>query len=224
MSWIWFVVDFAISGFLVLAAIRMAYLGVYVTLHPPTETEKNKIKMKFVFWGIVAVCLTLAQTVRNEVSQSELTNTLKGLQSEAYIYLTKQSLTHFEVGKPITVNKTCKNSGQGIASGVNCLDALEVVNAEPLGLHGEPMVAKDVANLAYERFNKALANQPKEEGSTLGPTEEKFGTLEGPTLDNDLDKDIRNGRRALLLASKYIWKDANSPWCNPALLRGGIYI
>lgn len=211
VSWIWIAIDFAISGLLVLASVRMAFLGVHVTLSPPIEREKKKIRRKFVFWGAVAVCLAIAQSARNQMGQHALTDALNKLRSEAYVYLESPDLQLFQLGKPILVNVGAKNSGPGTALELQCLDSLQVVYAEPIGPHGEPMVPKDVANLAYERFEEALRKSPGNWVLTMGDKESRWSTAYGPTLDANLENDIRNGRKALLITSRNTWKDGTGP-------------
>lgn len=51
---------------------RLAYLGVYVSIHPP-ESDKQKKRLKREFWGlaILTVVLIGVQTVRNSITHKE---------------------------------------------------------------------------------------------------------------------------------------------------------
>jgi hypothetical protein len=51
---------------------RLAYLGVYVSIHPP-ESDKEKKRLKREFWGlaILAVVLIDVQAVRNSITHKE---------------------------------------------------------------------------------------------------------------------------------------------------------
>ena len=57
---------------------RLAYLGVYVSIHPP-ESDKQKKRFKREFWGlaILAVILIGVQTVRNSITHKENSITQK---------------------------------------------------------------------------------------------------------------------------------------------------
>ena len=57
---------------------RLAYLGVYVSIHPP-ESDKQKKRFKREFWGlaILAVVLIGVQTVRNSTTYKENSITQK---------------------------------------------------------------------------------------------------------------------------------------------------
>jgi len=57
---------------------RLAYLGVYVSIHPP-ESDKQKKRLKREFWGlaILAVVLIGVQTVRNSTTYKENSITQK---------------------------------------------------------------------------------------------------------------------------------------------------
>jgi len=57
---------------------RLAYLGVYVSRHPP-ESDKEKKRLKKEFWGlaILAVVLIGVQTVRNSITHKENSKTQK---------------------------------------------------------------------------------------------------------------------------------------------------
>ena len=57
---------------------RLAYLGVYVSMHPP-ESDKEKKRLKREFWGlaILAVVLIGVQTVRNSTTYKENSITQK---------------------------------------------------------------------------------------------------------------------------------------------------
>lgn len=57
---------------------RLAYLGVYVSIHPP-ESDKQKKRLKREFWGlaILTVVLIGVQTVRNSITHKENSITQK---------------------------------------------------------------------------------------------------------------------------------------------------
>src|SRR6516165_696697 len=57
---------------------RLAYLGVYVSIHPP-ESDQEKKRLKREFWGlaILAVVLIGVQTVRNSITHKENSITQK---------------------------------------------------------------------------------------------------------------------------------------------------
>jgi hypothetical protein len=70
------ILDILISVVLVIASWRLAYLGLDVTLHPPSERSKKRVKWEFWVWGIVAVILAIAQGARTQISQHHLDETL----------------------------------------------------------------------------------------------------------------------------------------------------
>jgi len=51
----------------------MAWMGVRVSLYPArSKTEKNRHRVWFLVLGVIAAMLTIAQGIRNEISQKEL--------------------------------------------------------------------------------------------------------------------------------------------------------
>jgi|HubBroStandDraft_6_1064221.scaffolds.fasta_scaffold00876_11 hypothetical protein len=50
------ILDIAISVVLVIASWRLAYLGLDVTLHPPYESTKKRLKREFRIWGSWRSC------------------------------------------------------------------------------------------------------------------------------------------------------------------------
>jgi hypothetical protein len=58
---------------------RLAYLGVYVSIHPP-ESDKEKKRLKREFWGlaILAIVLIGVQTVKNSITHKENSITQRG--------------------------------------------------------------------------------------------------------------------------------------------------
>jgi hypothetical protein len=68
MTW-----EILISIGLLAAASIMAWMGVRVSLYPlNTEYEKRKLKRWFIALGVIASVLTIAQGIRNGISQREL--------------------------------------------------------------------------------------------------------------------------------------------------------
>jgi hypothetical protein len=69
--------DVSIALGLLASASRMAWLGVHVSLYPPKlEVEKRKRKKQFLWLGGIAAALTIAQGVRNGITQQELLRTI----------------------------------------------------------------------------------------------------------------------------------------------------
>jgi hypothetical protein len=69
--------DIFISIGLLAVACAMAWIGVHVSLYPPnSETEKRHRKILFLVLGAVAIALTVAQGIRNGITQQELIRTI----------------------------------------------------------------------------------------------------------------------------------------------------
>lgn len=65
--------DIFIAALLCLVTIAMGYLGVHVTLHPPSEVRaKTKYKYLFYACAVLAVALIITQTVRNAQTQTAI--------------------------------------------------------------------------------------------------------------------------------------------------------
>jgi hypothetical protein len=65
--------DIFISLGLLAAASAMAWMGVRVSLYPPRlKAEKNRHMVWFLVLGVIAAVLTIAQGIRNGISQKEL--------------------------------------------------------------------------------------------------------------------------------------------------------
>jgi hypothetical protein len=70
--------DVLISLGLLSAAIAMAWMGVRVSIYPPnSEQEKKRYKIWFLILGSLAAALTIAQGIRNGLSQHDLMETIK---------------------------------------------------------------------------------------------------------------------------------------------------
>jgi uncharacterized membrane protein YidH (DUF202 family) len=70
--------DIAIAVGLLAVAVIMAYLGVRVTLHPPTTPpEKRNYKLAFLILGVFAGVLTVVQGILNWKSQHDLMEAIK---------------------------------------------------------------------------------------------------------------------------------------------------
>ena len=64
--------DIVLPGLLALCTIKMGYLGMQVTLHPPTSlSEKKEYTWAFIIVGGLSVFLILWQGARSYVAQEE---------------------------------------------------------------------------------------------------------------------------------------------------------
>jgi hypothetical protein len=66
------IVDILLAAGITAISLWLAYLGVSVTLHPPTEKEQVSLKRRFLILGFVAVGLTIFQGIRAGIAQKEL--------------------------------------------------------------------------------------------------------------------------------------------------------
>jgi len=73
----WLAFDILVSLGLVAVSSRMGYLGVHVTLHPPDEAAKPKLKRQFIILAFLVCALTVVQGIRIGISQNELITTIK---------------------------------------------------------------------------------------------------------------------------------------------------
>jgi hypothetical protein len=77
--------DVSLSGFLALLTIAMAYLGVHVTLHPPSDESPQVrffYKAGFCICGLLSICLVVWQGIRNQKSQRGFVQTINGLTTQ----------------------------------------------------------------------------------------------------------------------------------------------
>ncbi len=126
---------------------------------------------------------------------------------QAYVHTVTLGVSQYQIGSEIHVNNTCENSTDVLALDVSCLHALLVVDTQPLGSHGEPIVPKDTQLAKIKLFEQELMRQKIRDFYSLGPHEQKWGTNHGPILDSDLDNKLRNGGKALLVIGVDLWKD-----------------
>src|SRR6266404_374403 len=76
--------DIILSAALATLTIVMAYLGVHVTLHPPNESPRARLRYKagFVICGILAVALVILQGIRTGKGQRDSATQIANLRSD----------------------------------------------------------------------------------------------------------------------------------------------
>lgn len=62
-------VNILLSVLAAVISLRLTYLGIHVTLHPPEETRKQKRKQEFILLGVFLAFLVAGQEIRSQIAQ-----------------------------------------------------------------------------------------------------------------------------------------------------------
>lgn len=109
-----------LSTVLAVFSIGMTYLGVHVTIHPPTQKESiRRSKLTFFVMGICALCLVIGQGARTSLTQMHALSQIETLTDDVkstHKLLTVESTKREQAEKDLAI--IVENSGRSTRAGV----------------------------------------------------------------------------------------------------------
>jgi hypothetical protein len=135
---------------------------------------------------------------------------------EAFVTITERGLEAFKGSQHIMVNFTVANLSSAVpALSEYGYDDVYLVEAQPIGINNKEMlVSPAVEDKYYKSFVKAKAKLPIDSSKTIGPQQSSFASGLGPILDEETEKEIRDGNKAIFLAAEFFWEDEKGKHVN----------
>jgi hypothetical protein len=176
------VLSVIISAVQTVLTIAMAYLGVHVTLHPPSdETPKIRFRYKSGFFvcATLSVALVIWQAVLNQHSQQDFTRTVGDLRTQvSSLQVTENAEETRRKQAESDLSNEMKATGQATRVGV-----VSDIKQSPIliKLQSSQSEARRITSLTVEvRATCTLRDPTQIPGSIRGPMDDKTSYLEGP--------------------------------------------
>jgi len=157
--------DIVISAALAVVSIAMAYLGMHVTLHPPSESTRARFRYKVGFFlcGLLAVSLVTIQAIRSRKSQRSAANEIVALRQDVKGARTEAQSATQEVQNEssrrqqaerdlaIIIQSSGKATREGIAQDLRKIPLKVEVNGHPIQDVGEKKRIREALGTYMQR-------------------------------------------------------------------------
>jgi hypothetical protein len=186
------------------AALRMAYLGVHVTIHPPANRDdigKEKIKKEFISLAVVSIVLVILQSYRASSAYSNLVNEIRKNQNASVGLLVMDPNANIEYLLP---NRTLVFSSRYVVTGNSASNVR--LYCELRFVKGPPSIEQDRATLGVFRSRAVEKNTRPGQDYTIGTGPWMTSEL---LLTEPIISDFMSSKGTIYLLGEVVWKNPN---------------